>query len=200
MRERYPHAGPLRTVCGVHRIFHVTSSRNRDSIEAHGLDWRQMGAVAGIAGSRRPEVEGVFVCTDRGTADWFLELNNTGGPVDVWELTDVGDEELLDDPGGYRYLTRRVERAHLILRDRDVPARPHPGLAPGPPDAAYASTLTITLDDGSVTVLHGDEDPAGFSEVLAGLQERAQGTIDARPDGSDAPGRRHEPRTDADRG
>jgi hypothetical protein len=148
-------------------MFHVTPSRNRDSIDAHGLDWRHMGAAPGIAGSRRPEVEGVFVCTDRATADWFLELNNTGGPVDVWELTNVGDDELVDDPGGYCYLTRPVERAHLILLDRDAPARPLPNPPPGPPTAAYTSTLTITRDDGSVTVLRGDEDPARRSATAA---------------------------------
>jgi hypothetical protein len=30
--------------------FHVTSSRNRESILRHGLDWRHMGEALGIAG------------------------------------------------------------------------------------------------------------------------------------------------------
>ncbi len=44
---------------GLH--FHVSSARNRDSIRAHGLDWRLMGAAPGIAGSPVAEQEGVFL-------------------------------------------------------------------------------------------------------------------------------------------
>ena len=44
------------------RLFHVTSSLNRESIQAHGLDWRRMGAARGIAGSSAPEQAGCFLC------------------------------------------------------------------------------------------------------------------------------------------
>lgn len=37
------------------RAFHVTSSRNRESIGLVGLDWERMAASPGIAGSLRPE-------------------------------------------------------------------------------------------------------------------------------------------------
>lgn len=132
----------------VHRMFHVTSARNRTSIEAHGLDWARMGGAPGIAGSRAPEVEGVFLCPDRNTVEWFLRLNNTGGPVDVWEITGVRESELLDDPGGYQYFPGPIERARLTLLDTNVAARawPEPRSSPS---AAYFSTLTITLDDGT---------------------------------------------------
>lgn len=28
----------------------------------------------------------MFVCVDEGDADWFVFINNTGGPVDVWAV------------------------------------------------------------------------------------------------------------------
>ena len=37
-------------------MFHATATENRQSILRHGLDWRQMGTVPGIAGSREPEL------------------------------------------------------------------------------------------------------------------------------------------------
>ncbi len=57
--------------------FHVTSTTNRDSVLKHGLDWSQMGEARGIAGSRRPEVSGAFLCRDESEADWFVYINNT---------------------------------------------------------------------------------------------------------------------------
>ena len=41
--------------------WHVTSSRNRQSILEHGLDWRRMAFAPGIAGSPVPEREGCFL-------------------------------------------------------------------------------------------------------------------------------------------
>lgn len=38
-----------------------------------------MGAARGIAGSRRPEVEGIFVCRGEEEAGFFLQINNTVG-------------------------------------------------------------------------------------------------------------------------
>jgi hypothetical protein len=66
------------------RLFHVTSARNRESILAHGLDWTYMGAAPGIAGSSAPEEQGVFLCLNEFDVDFFVRMNNTGGPVDVW--------------------------------------------------------------------------------------------------------------------
>lgn len=57
------------------RLFHVTSSSNRASIDAHGLDWQRMGAARGIAGSIVPEVDGIFVCTDASDVDFFVRIN-----------------------------------------------------------------------------------------------------------------------------
>jgi len=87
--------------------FHVTSSLNRASITRHGLDWERMGLAPGIAGSKSPEAPGVFMCVDEGDADWFVFINNTGGPVDVWAVEGIDPASLLDNGSGYGYLPGR---------------------------------------------------------------------------------------------
>ncbi len=101
--------------------FHVTSTTNRDSVLKHGLDWSQMGEARGIAGSRRPEVSGVFLCRDESEADWFVYLNNTGGPVDVWQVDGVPDSDLAPSPNGYAYLPRAIPTGQLTLVHRGLP-------------------------------------------------------------------------------
>lgn len=100
---------------------HVTSSRNRASITENGLDWTRMGPAPGIAGSSAPEVEGCFLCVDFGEDEWFVRLNNTGGPVDVWEVAGVSREELLISPQGHAYIARAVAPGHLKLLRQDLP-------------------------------------------------------------------------------
>jgi hypothetical protein len=53
-------------------MFHVSPVANRASITAHGLDWTRMGAARGIAGSRAPEVDGVFLCASDFDVDFFV--------------------------------------------------------------------------------------------------------------------------------
>ena len=108
------------------RLYHVSSSRNRDSIKAHGLDWSFMTTSAGIAGSREPEAEGVFVCLDKFTVDFFVRMNNTGGPVDIWAIDDVDQTHLTDNGSGFTYLPTRIAPKHLTLLDQDLPAGPQP--------------------------------------------------------------------------
>jgi hypothetical protein len=54
-----------------------------------------MRDVPGIAGSVSPEQEGCFLCRDEREVDWFVRLNNTGGPLDVWAIEDVEEEHLV---------------------------------------------------------------------------------------------------------
>lgn len=110
--------------------FHVSSSANRVSIAEHGLDWSRMGPAQGIAGSTEPEADGVFVTRDGGDLDFILMLNNTGGPVDVWEVRGVDDDELRDNGNGYEYVPRRIPAADVTLARVDVPPRPRPDFAP----------------------------------------------------------------------
>jgi hypothetical protein len=104
-------------------LFHVTSVANRESILAHGLDWSRMLDARGIAGSRRPELDGVFVCVDEFEVDWFVRMNNTGGPVDVWAVDGIGDEEIAESSTGHYYVTRPIPATQVRLIRTDVP--PH---------------------------------------------------------------------------
>ena len=108
-------------------FYHVTSVKNRESILAHGLDWTRMGAAPGIAGSRTAEQEGIFLVADEFEADWFVWLNNTGGPVDVWEVRGVEESSLVESPHGYRYLPGAIPRDRVRLLRRDLPPRPDHG-------------------------------------------------------------------------
>jgi hypothetical protein len=106
------------------RLFHVTSALNRESILAHGLDWTRMGAAPGIAGSPVPEEEGVFLCRDEFEAGFFVRINNTGGPVDVWAVTGIDEEELITEGYGFGYFPARIPLSQVTLADglADEPA------------------------------------------------------------------------------
>jgi hypothetical protein len=101
--------------------FHVTSSLNRASIARYGLDWRYMGVACGIAGSPMPEVDGCFLASDDVEADFFVRMNNTGGPVDVWAVEGVADEDLVGSPEGFLYLPRPVPAEQLRLVRQGIP-------------------------------------------------------------------------------
>ena len=81
-----------------------------------------MSDAPGIAGSRGPEVDGVFLCVDKVEADYFMLLNNTGGPVDVWQVDGVDVGQLLDAGSGYLYLPRPVRPASVRLIDSGIDA------------------------------------------------------------------------------
>ncbi|MFH9978691.1 hypothetical protein ACH4ND_05395 [Streptomyces sp. NPDC017179] len=100
---------------------HVSSVLNRQSIAQHGLDWARMGAAPGIAGSRRPEVEGIFVCRGEEEAEFFLQINNTRGPVDVWSVDGIDEGLLLDNGNGFVYLPGRIPAERVRLLRSDVP-------------------------------------------------------------------------------
>ena len=102
------------------RVFHVTSVLNRDSIATHGLDWTRMADAPGIAGSRQPEEEGCFLCINDFEVSFFVRINNTGGPVDVWAVEGINDEELVTPPNGFQYVPRRIPPTQLSLYRRDL--------------------------------------------------------------------------------
>jgi hypothetical protein len=99
----------------VERRFHVSSAENRESILKHGLDWTRMAAAPGIAGSSRPEIDGVFLCRDEFEAAWFVGMNNTGGPVDVWTVTGVQADQLVDAGNGFEYFPGRIPPSQVAL-------------------------------------------------------------------------------------
>lgn len=97
-------------------MFHVSSVLNRTSIGTHGLDWRLMGAAPGIAGNQTPEVEGCFLCVDEFEAEWFaVTINNTGGPVDIWEVRGIPESELVESPQGHSFFPGPIAARSLRL-------------------------------------------------------------------------------------
>jgi hypothetical protein len=99
----------------VNTWFHVSSAANRESIRLHGLDWTRMGAARGIAGSRVPEADGVFLCQDEFTVGFFVGMNNTGGPVDVWAVSGIDEEQMLDNGSGFFYFPGRISAGQVTL-------------------------------------------------------------------------------------
>jgi len=102
------------------RLFHVTSTRNRDSIETYGLDWTRMKDAPGTAGSVRAEQEGCFLCLDEWEVSWFVRMNNTGGSVDVWAVDGVEEGELVESPEGHSYVRGRIPPELLTLVGTDI--------------------------------------------------------------------------------
>src|ERR1700730_17121550 len=111
-------------------LFHVSSAANRETDRAHGLDWNRMGAARGIAGSMTPEENGVFLCRDEFEARFFTDLNNTGGPVDVWVVTGVAESELVTGGSGVCYFPplSRLPRSRGLTGRK---ASPWPALSAG---------------------------------------------------------------------
>src|ERR1035441_5091040 len=100
------------------RLLHVSSVLNRESILAHGLDWTRMGAAPGIAGSRLPEEEGVFLCRDEVEVAWFVRIHTAGAPIDVWAVTGIEEGQLLITANGLSYFPGRMPNSQITLADR----------------------------------------------------------------------------------
>jgi len=78
--------------------FHTTFVENRASIRAHGLDWRRF-AGSGIAGSQAPETDGIFLCSEIESAEWFAQMGRRRGrEVDIWAVA-LDGRWLISDPG-----------------------------------------------------------------------------------------------------
>jgi hypothetical protein len=108
------------------RRFHVSSVQNRASIAEHGLDVSRMGVALGIAGSVDPEQPGVFLCDDEYEVDWFVRMNNTGGPIDVWAVDGIADDALIESQEGHRYFPGPIpiDLLELLRTDVEAPSGP----------------------------------------------------------------------------
>jgi hypothetical protein len=77
--------------------FHTTFVENRVSIRARGLDWRRF-VGSGIAGSQAPETDGIFLCSDVESAEWFAQIGRRRGrEVDIWAVA-LDGQWLISDP------------------------------------------------------------------------------------------------------
>lgn len=102
----------------------MSSVLNRESIAEHGLDWTRMDFARGIAGSGSPEQDGIFLCQHEEDVEYFVRMNNTDGPVDVWSVEGVDDLELLDNGNGYFYFPDVISPDRLTLVYADIDQRP----------------------------------------------------------------------------
>ncbi|MGZ4736687.1 MAG: hypothetical protein ACXVKA_12490 [Acidimicrobiia bacterium] len=106
-----------------HELFHATDVVNRDSILRHGLDWRQMGAARGIAGSDEPEIEGIFLFDDMFDIGWWSRM--AGRPTDIWAVRVDGIH--LQSLGSQEWIIVRtsieVERLRLLSDEETAPWR-----------------------------------------------------------------------------
>lgn len=63
------------------------------------------------------------MCLDDFETDWFVRMNNTGGPVDVWAVDGVDRLALLDNGNGHLYVAGTVPVKSLTLLRRSVPVQ-----------------------------------------------------------------------------
>lgn len=72
--------------------------------------------------SARKEVERPPpLCVDEWQAEFFLRINNTGGPVDMWSVVDVRLQDLDEGPHGFCYLARPIPPDRLAIARRSIP-------------------------------------------------------------------------------
>ena len=98
----------------------------------------------------RPEQAGCFLCRDQWEVDWFVEMNNTGGRVDVWGVDGVDESELVESPEGHYYVASPILAECLTLIRRDIPAVPmaSPELGPEGPTGGMNVIFRRRSDDG----------------------------------------------------
>jgi hypothetical protein len=73
-----------------------------------------MKSNPGIAGNAMPDGEGVFLC-DEAEAEFFVKMNNTGGPVDVWAVDGVDADDLEVSEYGPYLLPYAIPPSRLTL-------------------------------------------------------------------------------------
>lgn len=79
-----------------------------------------MKGVPGIAGNAAPDGEGVFLCEDEAEADFFVKMNNTDGPVDIWAVEGINLDDLQASLYGPYLLPYAVPPSRLTLVREDV--------------------------------------------------------------------------------
>lgn len=102
---------------GSGEMFHVTATANRASVGRHGLDWRQMGAAPGVAGSAGPELPAIFLCNDTFDASFFTEMSRS--PSDVWAVR-VDDLWVENGPDGWFIVAEPIAPDRLRLVGGDA--------------------------------------------------------------------------------
>jgi hypothetical protein len=56
------------------------------------------------------------VCTNEVEVQWFAEtINNTGGPVDIWEVAGLALADLIESPNGHYWYPGTIPSAQMRL-------------------------------------------------------------------------------------
>jgi hypothetical protein len=97
---------------------HATAAANRESIIEFGLDWNRMGVAQGIAGSRRHELDAVFLDHVE-TIEFFTRMSRQ--PCDVWEVDVTG--LWLEKDEGWLIHRSPIVPDRLRLIESDLPPR-----------------------------------------------------------------------------
>jgi hypothetical protein len=80
-----------------------------------------MGAAPSFAGSRGPEQDGVFLCRDESDVSFFVRMNNTGSPVDVWAVRGIDEQRIITTSSGFSYFPDRIPCHQPTLLERPPP-------------------------------------------------------------------------------
>jgi hypothetical protein len=159
--------------------FHVTSSLNRASIQQHGLDWRRMGAAPGIAGSRRPEQEGIFLVHDEWNVEWFAHMGLEGEhkSLDVWAVT-LPDDPEIDAETEYPLVAKPIPTEAIRLHTADWTTRDPGAVAGDLFEEIYSgdghNLRDLVREDVRLTDIEGLEHQ-GPDAVTAWARSRAHG-------------------------
>jgi len=118
------HGSVLLVIPGDGVWFHATATRNRSSIQRHGLDWARM-VPPGIAGSLAAETAGVFLCSDLEGAEWFAGMCRDT-TADIWSATlrDVWLESAPAGNGGAHWMIcpHLIPASQIHLVRQDIPS------------------------------------------------------------------------------
>jgi len=77
-----------------------------------------MGSANGIAGSRGPELDAVFLCETEFDVEFFCRMART--PIDVWAVR-VEGLPIEDGPDGWVMVRQPISPARLRLARADAP-------------------------------------------------------------------------------
>jgi hypothetical protein len=79
------------------------------------------------------------LCRDEWEVDWFVRMNNTGGPVDVWAVDRVDEAELMESPEGHHYSRRRFRLSGCL--SSVAISNPAPTSSPDSSSGGHSRTL-----------------------------------------------------------
>lgn len=99
-------------------MYHVSASANRESIFKYGLDWHRMGSTPGVAGSRKPELPGIFL-QEHEDDDFFAQMARTA--TDMWRVN-VEGLWIESGPSGWWFVAHPIDPDRLELLPVRYPA------------------------------------------------------------------------------